>query len=159
MGKIIFVTNLSGKKEVIDDIAKIVAKAKAGDKSYQAVSHYIMQALHYLKDIKVDENDKKYFHKWKTTDVWEPTRELEIKIVLKAISQPSVFEFRINWEPLYFRALFFVDDVNKEQYKFMARSLLKEEKNPPELQQKINETEWVSQMYNKNPSKYLKEWS
>lgn len=102
---------------------------------------------------------KSYLLKWETTDIWDPDRTLTFHIVKKAVSQPSVFEFRINWDPLYYRALFFVDDLDGEQFKFLTRSLLKETKNPPELQQKINETELVAQMYKRNPSKYLKEWS
>lgn len=159
MGKIIFVTNISGVKEVKEDISFIVSKAKAGDTNYQAVAAYIAQALDYLKDITVPEGDNTYLLEWETTDVWDPERPLTFTIVKKATSQPSVFEFRINWDPIYFRALFFVDDVDLEQYKFLTRSLLKQEKNPPELQQKINETEMVSMMYKINPSKYLKEWS
>lgn len=160
MGKIIFVTNLSGHKEVREDINDIATKAKAGDANYQALAKYIAQALLYIKDIPVPEGDNTYLLEWDTTDVWDPDRPLKFYVVKKAVSQPSVFEFRINWNPLYFRALFFVDDIdNKEQYKFLSRSLIKKEKNPPELQQKINETEFVSRMYKLNPSKYLREWS
>ncbi|WP_144491975.1 MULTISPECIES: hypothetical protein [Bacillus cereus group] len=160
MGKIIFVTNFNGKKEVKEHIAEIVAKANAGDESYQIVAHYILQALDYIKDIPMHEEDKDYLLKWETTDFWDPERPLTLHIVKKATSQPSVFEFRINWEPLYFRALFFVDNnADEAEFKFLTRSLLKATKNPPELQQKINETEMVSRMYKSNPSKYLKEWS
>jgi len=159
MGKILFVTNLSGVKEVKEDISDIVSKANDGDANYQAVAMYIATALDYIKDIAVPEGDNTYLLEWDTTDVWDPERPLTFYVVKKATSQPSVFEFRINWEPLYFRALFFVDDIEDEQYKFLTRSLLKQEKNPPELQKKINETEFVSRMYKSNPSKYLKEWS
>lgn len=159
MGKLIFVTNLSGKKEVKDDIAVIAAKANAGDTAYQAVAMYIAQALEYVKDIDIPTGDNEYLLEWKTTDIWDSDRPLCFYIVKKAVSQPSVFEFRINWNPIYFRVLFFVDDVDQEQYKFLTRSLMKEEKNPPELQQKINETELVAGMYRTNPSRYLKEWS
>lgn len=159
MGKIIFVTNISGIKEVKEDISDIVLKANAGDTNYQAVARYIAQALEYIKDINVPEGDNTYLLEWDTTDVWDPERPLKFRIVKKIISQPSVFEFRINWDPLYFRALFFVDDMDQEQYKFLTRSLLKQEINPPELQQKIIETEMVSRMYKTNPSKYLREWS
>lgn len=159
MSRIIFVTNLTGKKEVKEHIAEIVAIANSGNKDYEALAAYIAQALVYLKDIRVPENDKDYLLKWDTTDYWDPERKLTFHIVKKAVSQPSVFEFRINWDPLYFRALFFVDDVDEEQFKFLARSLLKEEKNPPELQQKINETELVATMYRMNRSAYLRRWT
>lgn len=159
MGRLIFVTNISGTKEVKEDIADIVVKANAGDTAYQAVARYIAQALEYIKDIDIPTGDNDYLLEWETTDVWDSDRPLTFYIVKKAISQPSVFEFRINWNPLYFRALFFVDDVDQEQYKFLVRSLMKDEKNPPELQQKINETELVAMMYKTNPSRYLKEWS
>ncbi|MBY0224102.1 hypothetical protein [Sporosarcina aquimarina] len=159
MGKLIFVTNLSGIKEVKEDIADIVAKANAGDTAYQAVAMYIAQALEYVKDIDIPTGDNAYLLGWNAPHIWEPDRTLTFHIVKKAVSQPSVFEFRINWNPLYFRALFFVDDVDQEQYKFLVRSLMKDEKNPPELQQKINETELVAMMYKTNPSRYLKEWS
>jgi hypothetical protein len=159
MGRIIFVTNFSGKKEVKEHIHEIVQKANEGDKDYEALASYIAQALDYLKDISVPEGDNKYLLGWNTTDYWDPERALTFHIVKKAVSQPSVFEFRINWSNLYFRALFFVDNPTEEQFKFFPRSLLKEEPNPPELQQKINETELVSRMYFSHPSKYLKEWS
>jgi hypothetical protein len=159
LGKIIFVTNLSGSKEVLFDINVIANKALDGDLAYQALSKYIAQALVYIKDIEIPEGDNSYLLEWKTTDVYNSNRTLTFNIVKKAVTQPSVFEFRIYWDPLYFRALFFVDDINNEQYKFLARSLLKEEVYPPELQQKINETELVAKMYKISPSKYLKEWS
>lgn len=159
MGKIIFVTNLSGEKEVLKDISDIVAKANAGDASYQAVAKYIAQALEYIKDISIPEGDNDYLLEWDTTHHWDDTRPLKFFVVKKIKSQPSVFEFRINWKPLYFRALFFVDDVDHEQFKFLTRSLMKQEKNPPELQQKIIETELTARLYKKNPAKYVREWS
>lgn len=159
MGKILFVTNFSGEKEVLEDIFSIAAKAKAGDANYQAVAMYIAQALDYIKDISIPEGDNDYLLEWDTTDHWDDTRPLRFTVVKKAKSQPSVFEFRINWKPLYFRALFFVDDVEQEQFKFLTRSLMKKEKNPPELQHKINETELTAKIYKANPAKYLREWS
>ncbi|HCX52095.1 MAG TPA: hypothetical protein DG757_24455 [Bacillus sp. (in: Bacteria)] len=159
MGKILFVTNFSGKKEVLEDISYIALKAKAGDANYQAVSAYIAQALDYIKDIPVPEGDNDYLLGWDTTDHWDDERPLKFIVVKKAKSQPSVFEFRINWDPLYFRALFFVDDVDQEQIKFLTRSLMKQEKNPPELQHKINETELTAVVYKSNPAKYVREWS
>lgn len=159
MGKIIFVTNFSGVKEVKEDISEIISKAKDGDTNYQAVAAYIAQALDYLQDITIPEGDNTYLLEWDTIDVSDPERPLTFIIVKKVTSQPSVFEFRINWNPIYFRALFFMDDKDEEQYKFLTRSLLKQEKNPPELQQKIIETEMVAAMYKQNPFRYLKEWS
>lgn len=159
MGKIIFATNFSGIKEVKEDINDIVLKANAGDSNYQALAHYIANALDYIRDISVPEGDNDYLLGWDTNNVWDDEQELTFHVVKKAKSQPSVFEFRVNWRPLYFRALFFVDEIEQEQFKFLSRSLLKTTKNPPELQQKINETELVSKMYKLNPSKYLREWS
>lgn len=159
MGKILFVTNFSGKKEVLEDISAIAVKAKAGDANYQAVATYIAQALDYIKDISIPEGDNDYLLDWDTTDHWDDTRPLTFIVVKKAKSQPSVFEFRINWKPLYFRALFFVDDVDQEQFKFLTRSLMKQEKNPPELQHKINETELTARIYKTNSAKYVREWS
>lgn len=52
-----------------------------------------------------------------------------------------------------------VDDVDQEQIKFLTRSLMKQEKNPPELQHKINETELTAVVYKSNPAKYVREWS
>lgn len=160
MGRIIYVKDLSGLKPVKNHIIEIANKAKEGDAAYIGLVQYIAQALDYLKDIEVPLGKKDYLLGWNTTDVWDQNRPLTFHIVKKAVTQPSVFEFRINWAKLYFRALFFVDNhpVDK-QFKFFARSLLKEEPNPPELQLKINETELVAMMYSSNPVKYLKEWS
>lgn len=160
MGKILFVKNsFSGTNEVLEDISDIVSKAKAGDANYQAVARYVAQALDYIKDITIPEGDNDYLLEWDTTDYWDDDRTLTFIVVKKAKSQPSVFEFRINWNPLYFRVLFFVDDVDHEQFKFLTRSLMKQEKNPPELQDKINATELTARMYKINPAKYVREWS
>ncbi|MBA2942809.1 hypothetical protein HZF08_31545 [Paenibacillus sp. CGMCC 1.16610] len=157
---IIFAKDSSGSVPVEDGIIQIASLGISGEKKYQELSKYIAQALDYLKNIEIPKLDKEYLLRWDTHDINDESRPLSFKIVLKATSVTHVYEFRINWEELYYRALFFVyDQTAKRQFKIFTKSLLKAEKNPPELQKAINETQQIAIDFFQNPSHFLKEWS
>lgn len=157
MGTIFFVENkITGVNEYYQLIAEVVARAKSGDKIYIELAHYVAQGLDALKDINIPVNQSNYEYTWHTTDMWDASRPLSFTIVKQMASYSTVYEFRINWSERYFRTFFFIHNDGGEQYKIFVRAMIKEERNPPEVQQAIAETALHAIDFYKNPAKNLR---
>lgn len=118
---------------------------------YQDLAKYIAQAFDYLKTIGVPNPPSLLFS---LEDDRIPGRILTFQL-LKTLRTPPLLEFRVNWQPEAFRAIFFCDEHHGEQVLFFVRALLKSEKNPPDLQLAIDETQMIYLDYLADPEKYL----
>lgn len=105
MAIIKLVQNADGSKQVQEVIREVIHKANTEgeyQEKYQDLAKYIAQAFDYLRTIGVPNPPSLFFT---SEDVRNPGRILTFQL-LKTLRTPPLLEFRVNWQPEAFRAIF-----------------------------------------------------
>lgn len=143
----------NGQNEVLDLIIQIAEQGIMGDKNAQTLARYIREGLEILRNLELPPN-KKIQHVFN-----EDNGDLRtIQLTKPLVSKPPLLEFRINRSsPGAFRAIYFEYEENTESYIIFTKALLKQlgESNPPELQQKINDSFKMYLSLLEDPSKII----
>lgn len=151
MTKIIFWEE-NGVKEVREQIVQIAQLGIAEDKDAQHLSRYIREGLDILKTTPLPPNQKiQAFFQEDNGD------KRTLKITKPFPNKPPLLELRINRsKPGAFRAIYFEYDYGNEKFLIFTKSLLKKgDPNPPDLQQKIDDSYKIYSEFINDPKKYL----
>lgn len=148
----------AGENEVLDlfdDIINQASMALKNRSSYAKFAHYIPRALDFLNDLTIPQHIPHTGYEWTTEDMDDPSVDVTIRLIKRAVSYKDVYELKIDAYPLFFRAFFYTYHDGEYQYKIMTRAFIKTEKNPPIQQEAITETALKALAFYKNPKKKL----
>ncbi|WP_040037066.1 hypothetical protein [Bacillus thermotolerans] len=153
MATIIYLKD-NGESQVLTEITNIAQMGIDGDSNSQELAKYIRQGLDQLSTVGVPANKQLLMYSHETNG--DP-RTFHILKELKGCSCP-LNEFRINRsEPGAFRAIFFEYEYEGEQFLVFTKAVLKQgDRNPPELQTAIKQSEILYQDFHQNPDSHLR---
>ncbi|MBD3921910.1 hypothetical protein H8B09_24325 [Paenibacillus sp. PR3] len=158
MSDILFEHSFSDQNEVEVLLNQIIdlSLQENPDPAYVALAHYVPLGMEYLRDLIIPTRLEQAIE-WATSDIRDPDKQVHFKLILQTVSQRTVYEFRIDAPPLFFRAFFYIynESVNR-QYKIMTRAFIKDQKNPPIQQEAIQETALRANVFARDPIKNLR---
>ncbi|MBT2734118.1 hypothetical protein [Bacillus sp. ISL-7] len=151
MNTIIYLEDNKGVSEVEQLIRQIAFQGISGDQDAQHLAKYIRQGMAILKDTSIPTNQRLQ------AIFEEDNGDKRTLQILKPLRKVPLLEFRVNRSiPGAFRAIFFEYEYEGENLLVFTKGLLKKgDPNPPELQQKINDSHKIYLDFCRDPKKYL----
>lgn len=141
----------NGVSEVEQLIRQIALQGIAGDSDAQHLARYIRQGLSILSETAIPSNQRLQ------AIFKEDNGDHRTFQLLKPLRKVPLLEFRVNRSvPGAFRAIFFEYQYEGETLLIFTNGLLKSgDPNPPELQQKIEDSHNIYLDFCRDPTKYL----
>lgn len=144
----------NGESQVISEISKIAQMGIEGDSNAKELAKFIRQGLQQLSVVGIPPNKELIMYGEE-----ESGDRRTFRLFKELICDRPLNEFRVNRSmPGAFRAIFFEFEYEGQQLFIFTKAVIKKgDRNPPEFQKAIKESELLYDKFHQNPDKYIRE--